>query len=157
MYRQKRTIMAVAVAALVPLAAACGGERSDGGGAAGGGASARPVTGVHWSVDSVTADGEEHPVPEGAHLTVTADGTAEGSYGCNDFHAKASVDGDRLRLSDARSTEIGCVDRPMDVEQLLVRALTAGPLTTEVDGDRLTLTTTDGDTVRLSDREGATG
>ncbi|MFK0117219.1 META domain-containing protein [Streptomyces sp. NPDC090994] len=155
MYRQKRTIMTVAAAALVPLAAACGTERTDGGDSGSAAGDARPVTGVHWSVDSVTADGEEHTVPDGAHLTITADGTAEGSYGCNDFHAKASVDGDRVRLSDARSTEIACVDRPVDVEKSLARTLTAGPLTTEVDGDRLTLTTADGDTVRLTEEQDA--
>ncbi|WP_320774746.1 META domain-containing protein [Streptomyces sp. CRN 30] len=41
----------------------------------------------------------------------------------------------------------------MEAEKSLARTLAAGPLTTEVDGDRLTLTTADGDTVGLSERQ----
>ncbi|GGS38758.1 lipoprotein [Streptomyces griseoviridis] len=155
MYRQKqRTIMTVAAAALVPLAAACGGEHAAGGSTSADG-EAQEVTGVHWAIDSVTTGGERRQVPQGAHLTLTADGTAEGSYGCNDFHAKASVDGGRVRLSDARSTEIACAGRSADLEKSLARALTAGPLTAKADHGRLTLTTADGDTVRLSERRDA--
>ncbi|WP_320774745.1 META domain-containing protein [Streptomyces sp. CRN 30] len=107
--RQKqRTILAVAVAALVPLAAACGSERADDDSGSVGSGGGKDVTGVHWSVDSVTVDGKEHRAADGAHVTIGADGTAEGSYGCNDFHAKATVDGDRVRLSDAESTAMAC-------------------------------------------------
>ncbi len=43
----------------------------------------------------------------------------------------------------------------MKFEETLSRTLTAGPLTTGADGDRLTLTTADGDTVRLSEQPDA--
>ncbi|MEU4656793.1 META domain-containing protein [Streptomyces sp. NPDC023723] len=151
MYRLKRHTTTMVAAALLPLAAACGAEQADGGSAAATSAADR-ITGVRWNVDSVTADGAERPLPAGAHLTITADGTAEGSYGCNDFHAKASVDGDRVRLSDAEATAMACADHSVQEERTLARTLTAGPLSTEVDDGRLTLTTADGDTVRLSER-----
>ncbi|MEV5885409.1 META domain-containing protein [Streptomyces sp. NPDC052020] len=154
MYRQKdkkrqRTTLAVAAAALLPLAAACGSERADGGSASAG-AGRAPVTGVHWKIDSVTVDGATHRAPRRAHLRIEAGGRAEGSLGCNRFTARAAVDADRVRLSDATATEMACDDIPMAVEEALGRALTAGPLTTDADGDRLTLTTPGGDTVRLS-------
>jgi heat shock protein HslJ len=150
MDRQKqRMTLTAAVAVLVPLAAACGSEQADGGSGAADG-TARPLTGVRWNVHSVTADGGEHQVADGAYLTIGADGRAEGSYGCNGFSAKATVDGDRVRLTDATATERACEDRSMAVERALARTLTAGPLTSDVDGDRLTLTAAGGDTVRLT-------
>ncbi|NEY34871.1 META domain-containing protein [Streptomyces sp. PRKS01-65] len=159
MYRQKdrhqqRMILAAAAAALLPLAAACGSERADGGGTPAD-AGETPVTGVHWKVDSVTVDGTTHRAPQRAHLTIDAGGRAEGSLGCNRFTARATVDGDRVRLSDATATEMACDDIPMAVEEALSRTLTAGPLTTGAEGDRLTLTAPGGDTVRLSRHEDA--
>ena len=140
MDRQKqRMTLTAAVAALVPLAAACGSEQSGAGSGTADG-TAKPVTGVHWNVGSVTVDGRKHQVAPGAHLTIGADGKATGSYGCNGFSAKATVDGDRVRLTDATATKRACEDRSMAVEQALARTLTAGPLTSDVDGDRLTLT-----------------
>ncbi|MEV5547984.1 META domain-containing protein [Streptomyces sp. NPDC052309] len=151
MYRQKQrmTLTLAAVAALVPLAAACGTEKADGGsGSVGTGRT--PVTGVHWSVDSVTVDGTTHRAPDGAHVRIGDGGRAEGSFGCNGFSARADVDGDRIRLSDTTATEMACDKVPMGFEERLARTLTDGTLTTETKGDRLTLTTADGDTVRLS-------
>lgn len=151
MYRLKqRMTLTAAAAVLVPLTAACGSERAEGGSSAAG-ADKPPVTGVHWSVDSVTAGGRTHPAPADAHLRIGADGRAEGSLGCNRFGARATVDGDRVRLTDVTATEMGCDDTPAGFEETLARALTAGPLTAEADGDRLTLTTAGGDTVRLSE------
>ncbi|MFV0135008.1 META domain-containing protein [Streptomyces sp. HMX87] len=158
MYRQKRQnhhiTLTAAVAALVPLAAACGTEKADGGsGAVGDGGPT--VTGVHWSVDSVTVDGKTHRAPEDARVRIGDGGRAEGNFGCNTFSANAEVEGDRVRLSDAVSTEMACDDTPMAFEETLARTLTAGPLTAEAEGDRLTLTTSDGDTVRLSEQPDA--
>ncbi|GGV75843.1 lipoprotein [Streptomyces griseoloalbus] len=151
MYRQKHqqrmTLMAVAV--LVPLAAACGSERAGAGSGTAG--VDEPVTGIRWSVDSVTVDGTTHRAPGSAHVTLDDKGRAEGSYGCNTFSSKAAVDGDRISLSDAASTEMACDDQPMDFERALSRTLADSALKADVKGDRLTLTTDAGDTVRLSE------
>ncbi|CAL9467048.1 hypothetical protein SUDANB58_02769 [Streptomyces sp. enrichment culture] len=157
MYRMKqRMTLTIAAAALLPLAVACGSEKADGGSASAGAGEA-PVTGVHWRVDSVTVDGTTHRLPDRAHVRIGSGGRAEGNLGCNRFSARAAVDGDRVRLSDAAATEMGCDDTPPAAEQALVRTLTAGPLTagTDAGGDRLTLTAQDGDTVRLSRRQDA--
>ncbi|MFD9394294.1 META domain-containing protein [Streptomyces sp. NPDC060000] len=135
---------------LVPLAAACGSGKADGEQPGSGAVSAeQPVTGVRWNVDSVTVDGTTHRAPSGAHVEIE-DGRAAGSYGCNNFTARAAVEGDSIRFSDARSTRMACPGRPMDFERALAGTLTDGTLHTEVKGTTLTLATADGDQVRLS-------
>ncbi|CAL9507744.1 hypothetical protein SUDANB15_03554 [Streptomyces sp. enrichment culture] len=149
-YKQRMTTLA-AVAVLVPLAAACGSEKA---GAGSGSAEAeQPVTGVRWSVDSVTADGTTHRAPDGAHLALDDSGRAEGSYGCNRFSGRVSFDGDRIRLGDRDTTLRACSEEVMDLERAFARTLGDGALKAEVDDDRLTLTTDAGDTVRLSKAE----
>ncbi|MFD6192694.1 META domain-containing protein [Streptomyces sp. NPDC060275] len=165
MYRQKQqrstTLTAAAVVALVPLAAACGSEQADGTGSGSVGAGGQRITGVRWSIDSVTVDGTTHRAPDAAHVRIDDGGEAAGSTGCNGFSARAAVedrgegDGRRVRLDDAMFTEKACAKTPADFEKSLGRVLTTGPLTTESEGGRLTLTTADGDTVRLSRSEDA--
>ncbi|MEV7205840.1 MULTISPECIES: META domain-containing protein [unclassified Streptomyces] len=158
---QRGTALTVAaVAALVPLAAACGSEKAADDTSSGSvGAGGQRVTGVRWSIDSVTVDGTTHRAPDAAHVRIDDGGEAAGSTGCNSFSARAAVEyggeGERVRLSDAMFTEKACDKVPADFEKSLGRALTTGPLTTEGGGERLTLTTADGDTVRLSRSEDA--
>jgi heat shock protein HslJ len=156
MYRQKQqrsmTLTLAAVAALVPLAAACGSERADGGSGSVG--ADRPLTGVQWSIDSVTVDGATHKAPDSARVLIHESGEASGSTGCNTFGARADVEGDRVRLRDAMFTEKACADTPAAFEKSLGRVLEGG-LTAKIQGDRLTLTTADGDTVELSKSEDA--
>ncbi|PWI16531.1 META domain-containing protein [Streptomyces sp. Act143] len=137
--------MTLAVLTVLPLAAACGTEQADGGAVS----AEPPVTGVHWSVDSVTVDGTTHRAPTGANVTIE-DGRAAGNYGCNHFTAKVTFEDDALRLSDTTTTEMACEKRPMAFEETLARTLADGALKTDVTGDRLTLTTDTGDTVRLA-------
>ncbi|GGS88907.1 META domain-containing protein [Streptomyces chromofuscus] len=151
MYRQKQRITRTAALALLPLAAACGTEQAGSTTADAG----KPVTGVHWTVDSVTVDGTEHDAPADAYVTIDDSGRAQGNYGCNHFSAQATFDGDRVRLGDATVTEMACEEGPMTFEENLARTLADGPLRTEVSGDRLTLTTEAGDTVRLTEERAA--
>ncbi|MFI8218671.1 META domain-containing protein [Streptomyces sp. NPDC085932] len=151
MDRQKRMTL-TAAAMLVPLMAACGSETADGGSGSVG--AERPVTGVRWSVDSVTADGKTHQAPAGAHVTIDR-GRAEGSLGCNTFGADATVDGDRVRLGRTMATEMACEGTPMAFEETLARTLSGREFEARVDGDRLTLTTDGGETVRLTEAKDA--
>ncbi|KQX62546.1 MULTISPECIES: META domain-containing protein [unclassified Streptomyces] len=147
-YRRRLTLTAAVL--LLPLAAACGSEQADGERPGSGAVSAeQPVTGVRWNVDSVTVDGTTHRAPAGAHVEIR-DGKAAGSYGCNNFTAKAAVEGDSVRFSDARSTRMACADQPMDFERTLAGTLAEGALSAEVDGSTLTLATADGDQVLLT-------
>ncbi|MEZ7006908.1 META domain-containing protein [Streptomyces sp. AD55] len=145
--RQRTTLTVAAAAALVPLLAACGSRPADSGSAGPG----RPLTGIDWSVDSVTAGGTTHRAPDSAHVRIGEDGTAEGSLGCNRFTARADLSDGRIRLSEATSTDMACENTSADFERTLSRTLTEGPLTPRAeDGGGLTLTTPAGDTVRLS-------
>ncbi|MEU1082146.1 META domain-containing protein [Streptomyces sp. NPDC005908] len=149
-HTQRMTLTAVAVL-VVPLAAACGNEKA---GAGSGTAEAeQPVTGVRWTVDSVTVDGTTHRAPDGAHLTLGEDGRATGSYGCNLFEARVRTDGDRIRLTDPETTLRACSDAIMAGESAVSRALGDGALKADPSDGRLTLTTGSGDTVRLSETE----
>ncbi|MEU5307680.1 META domain-containing protein [Streptomyces sp. NPDC021562] len=132
-----------AVAVLVTLAAACAGGKD------GSVSDRQPVTGIEWTVDSVTVDGTTHRAPAPAHVKIE-DGRAAGSYGCNRFSATAEVTGDLIRLSHARSTRMACDEARMTFERALARTLAAGPLTTRTEGRNLTLTTPGGDRVQLS-------
>ncbi|MFF5968555.1 META domain-containing protein [Streptomyces collinus] len=152
MDRQKQRMTLTAAAMLVPLMAACGSETADSGSGSVG--AERPVTGVRWSVDSVTADGRTQQAPAGAHVTIDK-GRAEGSFGCNNFSAEATVDGDRVRLGKTRATEMACEDTPVAFETTLAKALSDQELKAKVDDDRLTLTTGRGDTVRLTEAKDA--
>ncbi|MFD3503671.1 META domain-containing protein [Streptomyces sp. NPDC058676] len=144
-HRQKQRLALTAAVALVPFAAACGSEKADGGSVG----AAPAVTGVHWTIDSVTVDGTTHTAPSDAHVEI-ADGKAAGNYGCNHFNAKAAVEGDSVRLSDPMTTEMACEGKPMDFERTLARTLVDGALKTEVEDDHLTLTTEAGDRVDLT-------
>ncbi|MFC7897173.1 META domain-containing protein [Streptomyces sp. NPDC057381] len=142
-----KPLTVAAAAVLVPLAAACGTEKADGGsGSVGAGT---PVTGVRWSIDSVTVDGATHQAPDSARVRIDDGGEVSGSTGCNTFSARADIDGERIRFSDAMFTEKGCTNTPPGFEKSLGRAL-ATDLAARTEGDRLTLTTADGVTVRLS-------
>ena len=143
---QHRTLTMTAAAVLVPLAVACGGEK------AGVSVGARPpVTGIEWTVDSVTVDGTTRRAPSLAHAHLRIDdGRAAGGFGCNQFSATATATDDRIRLSNARTTRMACDNTRMTFERALARTLTAGPLTTRTDGRDLTLTTAGGDRVELS-------
>lgn len=156
------TLTVAALAALVPFAAACGSEKAaDDTGSGSVGAGGQRVTGVRWSIDSVTVDGTTHRAPDAAHVRIDEGGEAAGSTGCNSFSARADVenqgdgDGQRIRISDAMFTEKACDQTPAGFEKSLGRALTSGSLTTKGEGEGLALTTADGDTVRLSRSEDA--
>ncbi|WP_258574760.1 META domain-containing protein [Streptomyces shenzhenensis] len=134
---------AAAAALFAPLAVACGGER-------GGSVAARPaVTGIDWTVDSVTVDGTTQRAPAHAHVKIE-DGRAAGNLGCNQFSATVQITDDRIRLSHTRTTRMACDSARMAFERALARTLTAGPLTMKGEDRKLTLTTADGDRVQLS-------
>ncbi|MCX5265987.1 META domain-containing protein [Streptomyces sp. NBC_00199] len=145
---RRRTALAAALL-LVPLAAACGGEKAGDQPGSGEVRAEQPVTGVRWNVDSVSVDGAVQQAPSGAYVEIE-DGRATGNYGCNHFTAKAAVQGDRVRFSEARSTRMACEKQPMAFERTLAATLADGTLTAEVDGATLTLGTADGDQVRLT-------
>ncbi|MFF1381136.1 META domain-containing protein [Streptomyces sp. NPDC058308] len=154
MHTQRLTLTLTALASAGLLLTACGtesGAGSEGGSGGGSGGSAENgprVTGVRWHVESLTASGRKHTAPEGAYLKIGKDGRADGSYGCNHVGSDVSVKGDTLEFGEPVMTKRACTDESrMDFEKQLVRALGEGEFTAKVDGDRMTLTTAEGDRV----------
>ncbi|WP_432057420.1 META domain-containing protein [Streptomyces sp. bgisy022] len=148
-----RALTTAAVAVLLPFVAACGGEQAGPGGSDRARAGP-PLTGVRWSVHSVTEDGRTLRAPADAHLTVEPGGRVGGSHGCDRFHGDAEVDGDRIRLR-TESTAGACPEPLREFERRLRAVLGEGPLDARVRGDRLTLTAADGASVRLGRAEHA--
>ncbi|MGW6272338.1 META domain-containing protein [Streptomyces sp. NPDC055060] len=135
------TVMALAAAGMLT---ACGTETGSGSGSVG---SQPSLSGVHWSVESVTVDGKKQQAPADAYVKI-GKGRAEGNYGCNGFTADVSTKGDTVDFADALSTKRGCAEQ--DFEDAFKGALGKGELKAAVDGDRLTLTTDKGDRVALT-------
>ncbi|MFF4508343.1 META domain-containing protein [Streptomyces sp. NPDC001401] len=140
--------LTLAVLTVLPLVMACG---SDTGSAS----VTSEVSGVHWKVDSVTVDGTTRRAPADAALRIREDGTAVGNYGCNEFGAKAAFTDHRVELTNARQTLMACEPARMAFERNFAATLTDHSLTVETKGDGLTLTTHDGDRIRLTKEKDA--
>ncbi|MFD9221448.1 META domain-containing protein [Streptomyces sp. NPDC060064] len=139
----------VTVLALLALAA-CGTEPGSGSGDGGGSVKTDlPLTGVHWSVDSVTVGGKRSAAPAGAHVEITDKGRAQGNYGCNHFGADVKVDGDTVTVSPAEMTEMACAKDIQGFEDEL-RAAFSGKLKAKIADGKLTLTTEKGDSIALT-------
>ncbi|MEV4684009.1 META domain-containing protein [Streptomyces kurssanovii] len=149
-----RNQLSISVTALAVLAlAACGtesgagsGDRGDGGGTV---QPDVPVTGVHWSVDSVTVDGRRTKAPTDAHVEITDKGRAQGNYGCNHFGADVKIEGDTITVGPGEMTEMACEEKIQGFEDTL-RAAFAGKLKAKLSDGRLTLTTEKGDSIALT-------
>ncbi|GAA3129288.1 hypothetical protein GCM10010521_14370 [Streptomyces rameus] len=142
-YKQRMTLAAATV--LLPLMVACGSAKGDSGAVS----VEQPLTGVDWRVDSLTVGGTTRHAPAAARLRID-DGKAAGNLGCNQFSARATVDGDRITIGNLRTTRMACDKARMDFERALARALTTGTLVAKTDAAKLTLTDGDGDRVHLS-------
>ncbi|WP_338698165.1 META domain-containing protein [Streptomyces sp. Q6] len=153
--RSTRALFATALplAALVTVTA-CGNEKAPGSVKVGG----APVTGVHWTVESVTVNGTTTKAPGGAYVEFVSDERVRGNYGCNHFDAEARVTADSVDLGRSDRTLMLCEDKGRRAfEKTLARAL-ADKNTVQTEGtkgDRLLLTRSNGDTVTLAERRDA--
>lgn len=140
----------VTVLALLALAA-CGTESGSGAGGDGGGSVTTdlPITGVHWSVDSVTVDGRKSAAPAGAYVEVTTKGRAQGNYGCNHFGADVTVSGNTVTVGPGEMTEMACAKDIQSFEDAL-RAAFSGKLKAKLTDGKLTLTAEKGDAIALT-------
>jgi heat shock protein HslJ len=158
----KRMRLTLTALAVLPLLAACGSESAGeaGSGAVGSaadGASTKKssVTGVRWKVDSLTVGGKTEQAPDGAYLKIADNGKADGNYGCNTFGSTAAFKKGGIDFENARSTEMACGDALMKFEKTFARTLDAETFTPETTDGGLTLTTGDGDTVKLTKEKAA--
>jgi heat shock protein HslJ len=145
------TLTALAVLPLTLLAAYSSASASaPGSGAVDASTKKSLVTGVRWKVDSLTVGGKTEQAPDGAYLKIADNGKADGNYGCNTFGSTAAFKKGGIDFENARSTEMACGDALMKFEKTFARTLDAGKFTPEPTDGGLTLTTGDGDTVKLT-------
>ncbi|MEV7105932.1 META domain-containing protein [Streptomyces atroolivaceus] len=158
MRTQRMAVSVLAVLATLTLAA-CGTDPGTGAGSGDSGdgsgtvRTGPPVTGVHWTVSSLTVDGKKTAAPAGAHVEIGSDGKATGSLGCNRFTAEAAVDGDKITVGPGTTTEMACDEDVQAFEKAMGRAF-SGELRAAVagrgDAKTLTLTTGAGDSIALT-------
>ncbi|GAA2956796.1 META domain-containing protein [Kitasatospora cinereorecta] len=152
MYKQR---MAVSVLALLTLAA-CGTEPGSGPGSGDGSDTVRtdlPLSGVHWSVSSLTVGGKKTVAPADAHVEIDSAGRASGSLGCNRFTADVRVDGGKVTVGPDTTTEMACEEDVQRFEEAMGRTFSGELEATVVgtgDNRTLTLTTAGGDTLALT-------
>jgi heat shock protein HslJ len=145
--------MTLGVLTLLPLAAACGTQTAGSGSAR---TETAPVTGVHWTVDSLTVDGKTARAPSGTYLRIGDDGRVSGNLGCNGFGSKATFEGDRVAFGGMWTTDMACGNGPTSFERSLGRTIAdKGAFTAKADGDRLTLTADGGDRISLTKEKDA--
>ncbi|MFH9611535.1 META domain-containing protein [Streptomyces sp. NPDC017448] len=152
--RTQRMTLSVSVLALLALAA-CGTESGSGSG--GGGDAVQsdvPVTGVAWSVDSVTVDGKKTEAPAGARMEIDPKGRATADFGCNHIGVDARVEGDRITLGKPVTTQMACDEEIEKFEKAAIDAM-GGELTAKLSGGKLTLTKEGGATMELSEEKAA--
>jgi heat shock protein HslJ len=148
MYRQKQRMILTAAAAIVPLVAACGSEKAGSDPGSGSVGVQRPVTGVDWSVDSFTADGATHRAKGKPYLAFDEKtGKVAGRLGCNHVNASATVRDGHITVGRPATTRMMCDTSLMQTERALL-SLFNGKISYRVDADNLTLTSTNGTSVR---------
>ncbi|MGW0336040.1 META domain-containing protein [Streptomyces sp. NPDC003011] len=147
--RKKQRLITTAAVALLPLAAACGGEQADSGEQAGSGevSAERPVTDVRWNIDRVTADGAAQRAQGEPHLTFDRKtGKVAGRLGCNHVNATATVRDGHITLGRPSTTRMMCDTSLMKTERALL-TLFNSTLSYRVDQETLTLTSENATTV----------
>lgn len=147
----QRMAVSVSVLALLTLAA-CGTESGSGSGDGSDTVQSDvPVTGVAWSVDSLTVGGKKTEAPAGSRLEIDPKGRAKAGFGCNHISADARVEGDRITFGKPVSTQMACDET---TEKAALAAMD-GEVTAKLSGEKLTLTTEGGDTIALSEEKPA--
>ncbi|MFN8483274.1 MAG: META domain-containing protein [Anaerolineae bacterium] len=109
-------------------------------------APAATMGGTSWTLAEMSG---KPPIssPKPVTMQFDAEGRVAGSAGCNQYSASYTEDAGQLRVGQARSTRIACMQPGvMEQEAAFLKALSAAATVTR-DGDRLQVTTADG--VRL--------
>lgn len=104
----------------------------------------RPVAGVDWRVQGITAGGSAQQVHGKPRLTFDAkSGKVGGRLGCNAVNATATVRAGQITLGRPSTTRMMCDASLMGTERALL-GLFGGQVSYRVDHDTLTLTSENG-------------
>lgn len=123
----------------------------------------RPITGIRWALESVFVDGEDIAPPaesDGAYLEIESSSTPEGGdatfySGCNRLYATVEIAWPELAVTSRGVTEMGCPGPMMEFEESAFDIFTDDPaFALSPAGDRLTLTTDDGNSMLILTKGG---
>ena len=106
------------------------------------------LTGIHWVADTIIRGAAASTMLASAPVTLfidPANSEATGSAGCNDYEASVEWGPDQLTFGTMSVTKRGCVDDAVSVQEQFVLSVLQGELDVAIDGDRLTITTLNGD------------
>jgi heat shock protein HslJ len=108
-----------------------------------------PLVGTTWQLaELISGDGPDAAVSSNwtaAELVLGDDGRLSGSTGCNRMMGGFELEGDTLVLGPLATTRMACTDDgAAEQERQVLAVLDAGPLSVELDGDRLVLRAPDG-------------
>ena len=107
------------------------------------------LVGTTWQLaELISGDGPDAAVSStwtDAELVFGEDGRLSGSTGCNRLMGGFELDGEVLVLGPLATTRMACTDDgAAEQERQVLAVLDAGPLTVELEGDRLVLRAPDG-------------
>jgi heat shock protein HslJ len=114
---------------------------------AGGAGSSASIVG-EWELVSHGSPASPTPALPDVETTISFgdDGRFGGNVGCNGFGAEYKVSGDEVTFDGIVSTMMYC-EAVAEQENAVISALSENPVTFQLDGDTLTLTSADGASV----------
>ncbi|MER7762910.1 META domain-containing protein [Streptomyces sp. NPDC097619] len=141
-------------AALVAALAltACGSNSTTDSGAETGSGPKEVLSGVKWTVQSVTVGGKKTEAPAGAADLLIEGKEATGNYGCNNFRAKVEQGDGTLTVDPGPTTAMAC--DVIEFEMLYSKVL-EGELKVATAPDSLTLTNAKGDAIAFTSKADA--
>ncbi|NED95331.1 META domain-containing protein [Phytoactinopolyspora alkaliphila] len=111
-----------------------------------------PLAGTYWGLDELSADDSTTEIPDdvGAYLLLE-DGAVGGNTGCNTFGGNAEINEDdgTVEFSEVFSTMRACSGAQGESDSAMMAVL-QGTVMVEIDGESLTLTNAQGDSLQLS-------
>lgn len=108
-------------------------------------ANSTSLTGTTWKLASYGPKTAQIPATPGVEtsLVIGTDGKLGGNMGCNSMGGEFSISGDTITFQNVYATEMACEEPRMSQESAAFKVL-QGTTTYKVDGDVLTITSSDG-------------
>ena len=134
----RRLLLPVMVGAVTVLALACASEEE-------------ALAGTSWTLLSVGAS----PAIGNVDVEFSEQSAMSGWTGCNSYGGKYSVSGPSFTVEEFFSTEAGCPNRDMFMQESLYTDLLGDAERFAIIGSQLIITSSDGQTITFALRQGA--
>ena len=107
-----------------------------------------------WKLVSYESSTNPRPADPNVETSLIfgSDGKLNGNMGCNSFNGDYEVDGNTVTLGSITSTMMACAD-PIMQQESTVFIVFSNPATFKIDGNTLTITSADGESVVVVKRK----